>query len=188
MAAPVELHCCRKSRGTASDHRDFLSGVYGGNFRLHPSLGEGFLNDRPLIFFCRYRLPVQVAGTRRFAERRADPAGELRKAVGGFQAFVRLLPVARVNQIVRLRHQIVQGASADHSGEHSARLTEGNAARHTSGSLKSLLFQRQGRAELLKVLNSLKRRLYPCRLSFVFQKSCWLSHVNSSYLFCSMAS
>ena len=42
----------------------------------------GIFNDSPLIFLRGHRISVQIAGTGRLAERRANPGGELREAIG----------------------------------------------------------------------------------------------------------
>ena len=74
-----------------------------------------FLDYGIFVFLDRHRIPVQSAGTGCLAGRRADPAGELREAVGLFQAIICLSPIAAVHQIIPLRHQIVQRASGHHS-------------------------------------------------------------------------
>ena len=80
----------------------------------------------------------QVQG--RLTKSRAYPGSKFRKIVCLFQPVICLFPVAVINQVIPLRHQIMQRTAACHPCDHLSRLAERDAACHTSGALYFLLF------------------------------------------------
>ena len=116
----VQLVRSCQPRGTGSDNRHLFSGADGGRIREGISAAVCFFNDGSLIFFYGHCISVQTTGAGRFAGCRTYPGGELREAVGFFKPVVCLFPVAGIHQVIPFRHQIVQGASADHPSNHHA--------------------------------------------------------------------
>lgn len=97
---------------------------------------------------------MHAAGAGCFAERRADPSGKFREAVGACQSLVCLIHSAAVDKLVYFRYQIVQGTAGRHARNHHTRLAEGNAAVHTSVCLFFCLFHRCHIMKFLKILYS----------------------------------
>ena len=129
-----QIRCCQSGR-TAADDCYLFTGAYHRGLGCRIALAVSILNDGIFVLFSRDRIPVQPAGTCRLTQGRAYSGSELGEIVGLLQTVVSLLPVAGIYQIVPLRHQIVQGASAGHTADHHARLTERHTAFHTSGAL-----------------------------------------------------
>ncbi len=180
MAPLVELIRSGKARRAASHHGHLFpcAHLWGPGIRI--TLLIGILNDGILVFLRGYRLSHQIAGAGRLAQGGADPGCKLRKAVGLCEPAVSLLPVPGVNQIVPLRHQIVERTAAGHPAKIHSRLAEGNAALHTAGPLEPLPLQRKMLVELHEIFDPLLRLRITGDFSFIIHKSGWFSHYHSS--------
>ena len=117
VSALIELisHC--KTGRPASDHRYLLSGSYLGGLGRCIALLISIFYDSVLVFLGGYRFTDQPASAGCFTESRTHSRSELRKAVRLFQSIVCLLPVSHINQVIPLRHQIMQRASTGHSAD-----------------------------------------------------------------------
>ena len=182
VAALVEHVCSGKAGGTASDDGHLFSGPHTRRAGRGVAFFIGVLNDGVFVLLRGYRVSVQAAGTGRLAERGADAGGELRKVVGFFQAFIGLLPVAGIHQIVPFRHQIVQRAAGGHSRDHLAVLAERDAAFHAARALKLLLFQGEVLMKFIEMSDPLLRSFGKARFSLIFHKSCGFSHIFLTFL------
>ena len=129
-----QIRCCQSGR-TAADDCYLFTGAYHRGLGCRIALAVGVFNDGIFVLLGGDRIPVQSAGTCCLTQGRTHSGSELGEIVGLLQTVVSLLPVAGIYQIVPLRHQIVQGASAGHTADHHARLTERHTAFHTSGTL-----------------------------------------------------
>ena len=129
-----QIRCCQ-SGGTAADDCHLFAGAYHRGLGCRIALVVGVFNDSIFVLLSGDRIPVQPTGTCRLTQGRAYSGSELGEIVGLLQTVVSLLPVAGIYQIVPLRHQIVQRASAGHTADHHTRLAERHAAFHTSGTL-----------------------------------------------------
>ena len=69
---------------------------------------------------------------------------------------ISLFEISAVNQIVGLRHQIVQRTAGHHSVQDGAGLAEGDAALHTACPLLLLLLKLQGSFKLMEMFDPLK--------------------------------
>ena len=167
MPSPVQLLRGGKPGRTASDDRDGFSCPHPWFLGLHPPFFKGGLDNGALIVLRGYRLFIQIAGTGRFAESRADSAGKFRKTVRLAQTQISLFPVSCIHQVVGLRHQVMKGTAGRHSADHHPRLAERHAAGHAPGSLKSLFFSAHGNPELMEIRNPDFGIQRFCRFSFV---------------------
>ena len=180
MSSSVQLQCSCQTGRTTSDDSYCLSCTNLRRLRLYPSTFISMLNDRTLIFLGSYRFSMQITGTCRLTQRRADTAGKLRKTVCFCKTLIRLFPVSTVYQIIGFRNQIVKRTSGSHTSQHTTVLAEGNAALHAACSLFLLFFQCQRSPEFIEMADSLQRFFYFCILSFIIQKSCCFSHFSYS--------
>ena len=110
---------CQSGR-TAADDCYLFTGAYHRGLGCRIALAVGVFNDGIFVLLGGDRIPVQSAGTCCLTQGRTHSGSELGEIVGLLQTVVSLLPVAGIYQIVPLRHQIVQGASADHPSNHYA--------------------------------------------------------------------
>ena len=129
-----QIRCCQSGRTTA-DNCYLFAGAYHRGLGCCITLAVGIFNNCIFVLLGGDRIPIQSTGTCRLTQSRTYSGRELGEIVGLLQAVVSLLPVAGIYQVVPLRHQIVQGASAGHTADHHARLTERHTAFHTSGTL-----------------------------------------------------
>ena len=74
-------------------------------------------NNSVLIVPHGDRIIMQTAGTCSLTQCRADAGCKFREVVGFVQTLVSLLPCSHIDQIIPLRHQIVQRATAGHAHE-----------------------------------------------------------------------
>jgi hypothetical protein len=129
-----QIRCCQSGR-TAADDCYLFTGTYHRGLGCRIALAVGVFNNCIFVLLGGDRIPIQSTGTCCLTQSRTYSGREFGEIVGLFQAVVSLLPVAGIYQIVPLRHQIVQGASAGHTADQHARLTERHTAFHTSGAL-----------------------------------------------------
>ena len=176
MSSPVEKIRGSQSGRTGTDHRNLLARAHFRRTGFCIPLLVCIFNDRVLIALRRHRILVQTAGAGILTECRTYTGCEFREIVCLCKAVVRFLPVAVIDQVIPLRHQIVERASARHPHQVHTGLTEGHAARHAARALYLLFLLRQGRIELIEMLNPLEGLLRRLILSRIFHKSCWFSH------------
>ena len=94
--------------GTGADHRHPLSGTRRWRNGVDRAAFVAVLHDRPLVFLHRHGRPRRhAAGAGGFAQRRADPAGEFRIAVGGNEPLRRQVPPPLIYQIVPLGDEVI---------------------------------------------------------------------------------
>ena len=111
----VQLIRYCKTGGTASYNCHLFTCPYLGRLRICIAFRISVFNDGIFILFGGYRLSNQSTGTCCLTKRRAYSGCKFRKTVGLFQAVICLFPIARIYQIIPLRHQIVQRTSAGHT-------------------------------------------------------------------------
>ena len=97
-----------------------------GRLRMHPAFFPALVDDEMLDRLDAHRIVVDVQRARRFARRRAHPAGELGKIVGRVQDIECLAPLVPVHQVVPVGNDVVHRASG---------LAERNAAIHAARTL-----------------------------------------------------
>ena len=181
MAPAVQLVRRSQARGTGADDRHLFACTHLRRPCMGISHAVGVLNDGQLVALRPHRISVQIAGAGRLAQARADPSCELRKITGLHQAVICFLPVAQIQEIVPLRHHILQWTTGHHTAQHLARLTERHAACHASGPLFLLLRLRQRGMKFIEMPDTLQGRLRSRILTFVIQKACWFSHDRTPY-------
>src|SRR5690606_29515069 len=76
-----------------------------------PALVPAFVDDGMLNRLDTDSIVIDIQCTGRFARGRADPAGKLRKVIGGVQYSQRLTPFLPIHQIVPVRNDVVDRAS-----------------------------------------------------------------------------
>ncbi|MBD9149666.1 MAG: hypothetical protein EGQ14_02415 [Spirochaetia bacterium] len=92
----------------AKGHRHPLSGARRWRDGVDCAAFVAVLHDRPLVFLHRHGRPRgHAAGTGGLAQRRADPAGELRVAVCGNEPLRRQVPPPLIHQIVPLGDEVI---------------------------------------------------------------------------------
>ena len=154
VAALVEVIGDGEARRPRPDDGDALAGAGGGRGGLDPSPGVARLDDGALVLTDGDRAAGHLAaGAGGFAQSRADPAGELGKAVGGKQAAQRKLPPAMPEQLVPLGDEVVQRAARGRAAQDRPRLAEGHAAVHAAAGLGLLFFPRQPGVKFAEVRN-----------------------------------
>ena len=176
MTALVELIRSRQPRRAGTDHGNPLSGAYLRDMRRHLSMGVGPFDNAQLILFDRDRVSVQAAGAGRLAQRGADSSGKLGKIIGFAQPLIGQIKIAGVDQIIPLRHQVMERAAGKHPVELDTRLTEGDAALHTAAALLPPLLLGQQRVKFIPMLDALQGLLSGIAAALVIQKSGWFSH------------
>ena len=134
------------------------------------------LNDPQLIFLHGDRVPMETAGAGRLAQGGTHPSGKLRKIVGLQEPLECMPEIAGVDEVVPLRHQIVQRTAGHHSVQDGAGLAEGDAALHTARPLAPALLPAQPGVELTKMPDALLGSLRGVPLARIFQKSGRLAH------------
>ena len=177
VASDVQVLGHREAGGAAADDRHALARAGRGRGDFHPALGVSRFHNGVLVFPDGNAAAGHIAaGAGRLAQGGADPAGELRETVGGFQAVERHLPLALINQVVPLRDQVVQRAAGGHAADHHARLAEGDAAVHAACRLGLLLLAGEPDVKFVKVFHALQRRYVRAGLARIIHKSCGLAH------------
>ncbi len=157
MAAPVKLIRHSKPRRAAPHHSYALTGAHLWRIGRCIAFLISIFNDGILVLLGGDWLVMQAAGAGRLAQRRAHTGGKLREIIGLMQTVVSLFPVPCINQIVPLRHQIVQRTAGSHAAQGHARLAKRHAAVHTTGALLLLLLHRQMLMKFVKILYALFR-------------------------------
>jgi hypothetical protein len=126
MAGARELLSAGETCRTRPDDGDFLARFALRRFGHNPALGESAVDDRAFDGLDGHRRVLNVEGAGRFAWRRANPAGDLRKVVGREQIARRLPPIAAIGEIVPVRDLVV---------DWTADVTIGDAAVHAARGL-----------------------------------------------------
>ena len=177
VASDVEVFGHGKAGRAAADDGDALAGAGGGRGGVEPALCVARFHDGVFVLADGDAAAGHVAaGARRLTQGRADPARELREAVGGTKSVERQLPFALIDQVVPLRDQVVQRATGGHAADHHARLTEGNAAVHAAGRLCLLLLAGEPDVKFVEVFDALQRRNIAAGLARIIHKSSGLAH------------
>ena len=81
VSSSVQLLCRCQTGWTTSDYCDRLSCTNAWNLWFYPSFLPRSFNDCSFIFFCRYRLTVQITGTCRLTKSRTHSGSKLRKTM-----------------------------------------------------------------------------------------------------------
>ena len=176
MPPSAELICTGQPRRAGSHHCHTLSRTILWYMWSDQSALPGILNDTKFVLLDGHRISGESTGTGCLTQRGAHPSRELRKIVGFQQPFQRMPKITGINQVIPLRHQIVQRAAGHHAAQHRAGLTEGHAALHTARALASALFPAQVGMKFAIVLDAFQRCLGGVSLTLVFQKSSRFSH------------
>ncbi len=172
----IQLVRRRQARRAGTHHRHLLSRPLRRTAAPHRPGGKGLLYDAQLVVPDGHGIAVHSADARLLAGRRADPPGELREIIGFQQAAQGMRGVPRMDHVVPLGNQIMQGTAKVPPLPPDAGLAEWDAAVHTPPSLFPAGIRRQGDAEGLPVPDPLQRRAV--RLPpVIFQKSSDLSHI-----------
>ena len=159
MASFIQLIRNCQSAWATADNRYLFTGSDLWWVRCCISFFICIFNDGIFIFLGCYRISVKSARTCIFAKCRADAGGKFREVICLFQSVICLLPVSGVYQIVPFRNKVMQRASACHTAQIHACLTERYTAFHTSCTLQLLFFFRKVRMEFIKMFDSLFRFL-----------------------------
>ena len=177
MTSFVQLHgSCQSGRPT-SYYGYGLAGTYLWRVCLYKPCCKSIFDNGSFIFLGGDRVSVQITGACLFTQCRADSGGKLWKTMCLHQSGVSLFVTSVVQQIVPLRHQVVQRTAAGHSSDHHTCLTEWDSTCHTSCCLLALFFFGKRSVEFIKMMNSFQRGLCFRRFSFIFHESGWFSHL-----------
>src|SRR3546814_10838574 len=172
MTGAGELLGAGKPRRTGTDDGNPLAAPALGLLRLNPAFYPAAIDFRSFERLDRDRRVIEVERAARLAWRGADPAGELRKIVGGMQRIQRHLPVVGIDQMVPVR---------DHVVHRTAVMAERNAAVHAARRLILQLVLGQRLYELVPVLQALLGLFIAAVATLDLKESGGLSH----YLFSS---
>ena len=107
VASPVQKKRRRETCRPASDHRNRFSGPDFRRMRHNKAFGKCSVDNRTLIFFCRHRICIHIAGAGRLTQCRTYPGGKLRETVRLLKPFVGLPVLLVVYQIIEFRNQII---------------------------------------------------------------------------------
>ena len=129
-----ELLRGREPRRPRADDGDALAGQRRGRLRRDPALVPRAVDDLDLDLLDRHRIAVDAEHARRFARRRAQPAGELGEVVRRVQALDRVAPVVAVDEVVPV---------GDEVAERAAVVAERDAAVHAPPGLMAQLVARR---------------------------------------------
>ena len=136
--------------------------------RFYITLFKSVFYERKLVFLHRNRQVVKTAGAGGFTEGRADASRKLGEIICFKQSGKGVLKIAVVYLVIPLRYEIVERTSRDHPVERHSRLTEGDAAVHTSCSMKPSFLSGKLLVEFIEIFYSF---LWSCRrikFSFIF--------------------
>src|SRR5262249_25159654 len=111
MADACKLLRACKAGGTRPHHRDGFAGPGRGRLRLHPAFRESAIHDGAFDGLDGDGIVANVECARSFARGRTDATGELRKIVGRMQVARRLLPRARIDEVIPVGDLVVDRAS-----------------------------------------------------------------------------
>ncbi len=149
LPRPCELLRAREPGRARADHGDAPPGARRRGPRDDPALLPRAVHDRELDLLDRDGVAlVDLEHARRFARRRAEPAGELREVVRAMELADRLVPAVAVDQVVPVGDQVAERAAA---------VTERHTALHAARGLRAQLRQRQRADELVEVVDALAR-------------------------------
>src|SRR5260370_10060526 len=162
VADARELVGAGKAGRTRPYHRDGLAGLARRRLRHHPALLEGAIHDGAFDGLDSDGIVANVERTRRFARGRTDATRELGKIVGRMQAARRLLPCARIDEVIPVWDLVVDRASG---------VTIRDAATHATRRLLTGFGLRQRQNELAPVTNALLDRLIVAVVARAFQKT-----------------
>ena len=170
VADAGELLGCGEAGRAGADHGDALAGGAGGRLGHDPAHLPGLVGNRLLDGLDGDRHVLEVEGAGLLARRGADPAGELGEVVGGVEVARRLLPVARVDEVVPVRDLVVDRAAG-------ARVAIGDAAVHAARRLPAdiLLVQRQ--RELAEMADPVAGELVLLLLAVELEETRDLAHL-----------
>ena len=177
MTAQIEQVGGSQTRRAGAHYGHPLAGAVGGRAGLQKPRAVPVLDDGVLVFLDGDGIAGgHAAGAGGLAQGGADPAGELRKTVGGGQAAQSQLPAALADQIVPLGDEVVQRATAGHAADHHAALAEGDAAVHAAGALDLLFVTMQRDMKFVEIGNAFFGRQLGAGLPRILHKACGCSH------------
>ncbi len=119
------------------------------------------------ITLMAHRRLIDPEHARRFARRRTDAAGELRKIIGGVQHADRFAPAVAIHQIVPIRNDVVQRAAG---------VAEGHAAIHAARALRLDFFDREVLVDFEPVVDALRYGTPVGSLALVFEEAGDFTH------------
>ena len=180
VAAAIELVSCCKTCRAAADYGNGFSGTGRNRTSMRIAFGIGALDNGIFIFPYCYCISQCTAGASLFAQCRTDARGKFREIIGYSESFIRKLPCSAIDEVVPFGDKVIKRTSGDHAADRHTCLTEGDAAVHAACRLLTAILFTKRRMEFIIVKNSLFFLLCRRILSFIFQKSCWLSHCCSS--------
>ena len=183
VATVVQLIGYGEAGRTGTDDSDALTGTNLRDPRLHVALLERLFDDVELVVVRRHRRVIESLDAGLLAERRADTARELREVVRLQQTAQCVGNVAVVDLIVPLRAEIVERAAREHTRQLHAGLAERNTAVHTTRALLPTLLLREGDVKFFEILDTLLYRNVFIFFSRIIEKSCYLTHEYSLYLY-----
>ena len=134
---------------------------------LNPTFGPGTVDDRMLDRLDAHGVVVDVQHASGFAGCGADPTREVWEVVGRVQYLDRVLPIVAVHQIVEIRNDVVDRATAG---------TKRCAAVHAACALDLGLFRLQSNDELFVVFDTRLDGLVTLFQTLEFQKASDFSH------------
>ena len=144
-----------------------LPGIERRRLGDDPAFRESAVGDGLLNLLDRHRRLIDAQHTRRFARRRTDAAGELRKIVGRVQPPHRLFPTVLIHQLVPVGNDVVHRATG---------MAERHAAVHAARTLLAQLFVGQIAINLEPVVHPLGDRSPLRQFAIELQKSSRPSH------------
>src|SRR6266849_4511036 len=162
-----ELLGSRQSRGSRADNSHLFAGTMPRRFWPDPALFKSALDDILFDLLDRDRRLIDSEHASRFARRRTDPSGELRKIIGGMQLPHGIFPSAAINQIVPVGDDVVHRTTG---------MTERDAAVHTTRSLGAQFGFRELLIDFKPVVDALRDRTPSGKLAIMFHEAGDLTH------------
>ena len=135
MARKVKLVRTGKTRGTRANHGNLPACPLGGDLRRKPSLFPTTVNDRALYILDRYGRLYVAEHTGAFAGSRANTPGKFWEIIRFAQPLKRFLPAITIHEIIKLRDEIVDRATAGHTRDEKTRMAIWSPTIHTTRTL-----------------------------------------------------
>ena len=158
MTREVKLIRTGKPCRTRTNHCNLLACSPGRNLGGKPSFFPTPVDNRALDILDRDGRFYVAEHTGSFAGSRADTSGEFREIIGFPQTLKCFLPAITIHEIIKLRDEIVNRATAGHAGNKKPRMAVWSPAIHTARTLLHHFLVRAMSMNFLPVLDALKRR------------------------------
>src|ERR1700710_2107854 len=159
-----------------ADPGALLAGLRRRDLRLQPAIVPGAIDDGAFDGLDGDRIVVDVERAGRFARRRADAAGELRKIVGRVKVARGLFPVVLVDEVVEVGDLVVDRTARRARLNRTGAVAIGDAAVHAARGLVAGVFLDQGNDEFAIMLHAIGSGRIFAVVPVDLEKTCDLAH------------